>query len=177
MSYSEQLKDPRWQKKRLEILSRDKFACIYCGDGTETLHVHHWYYVSGRDPWEYPEWSMQTLCESCHGSVHERPNQQNLFESRYEWLERGRQINESTMAKCKVFLMGVIPKYEVRSKDWRRFVKALAILMMDDELVGQLDLQFSQADKPDLPHEPTTPTIITHHVIHTPNNGSSPRTS
>jgi len=27
LTYSEKLKDPRWQKKRLEILSRDNFTC------------------------------------------------------------------------------------------------------------------------------------------------------
>lgn len=39
--YSEKLKDPRWQKKRLEILNRDEFACRFCGDNKSTLNVHH----------------------------------------------------------------------------------------------------------------------------------------
>lgn len=30
MSYAEQLKDPRWQKKRLEILNRDEWKCTWC---------------------------------------------------------------------------------------------------------------------------------------------------
>ena len=32
MNYSEQLKSPKWQKKRLEIMQRDKFTCQLCGD-------------------------------------------------------------------------------------------------------------------------------------------------
>lgn len=66
MTYSEKLKDPRWQKKRLEIMSRDGFQCINCSSKTSTLTVHHFYYISGRMPWEYPDQSMATLCHDCH---------------------------------------------------------------------------------------------------------------
>jgi 5-methylcytosine-specific restriction endonuclease McrA len=47
--YSEKLKDPRWQKKRLEILSGDDFTYQYCGNTEETLHVHHYVYTG--EPW------------------------------------------------------------------------------------------------------------------------------
>lgn len=66
MTYSEKLKDPRWQKKRLEVFQRDGFACVACGDKSSTLHVHHWYYERGKDPWEAPDGDLETLCESCH---------------------------------------------------------------------------------------------------------------
>lgn len=69
--YWEKLKDPRWQKKRLEIMSRDEFCCQSCGDSENPLSVHHRYYVSGREPWEYPGFALRTLCESCHSSTHE----------------------------------------------------------------------------------------------------------
>lgn len=65
-TYSEKLLDPRWQKKRLEILSRDEWTCCGCGSADKTLHVHHAYYVSGRDPWEYPSETLSTLCKECH---------------------------------------------------------------------------------------------------------------
>lgn len=70
-SYSEKLKDPRWQKKRLEILSRDNFTCRLCGDNKETLHVHHLKYYHGREPWDYEGRILLTECESCHKSEHE----------------------------------------------------------------------------------------------------------
>jgi hypothetical protein len=66
-TYSEKLKDPRWQKKRLEILQRDEFTCVKCGDNTSTLHVHHKAYHSG-DPWDTPDAHLVTLCEGCHES-------------------------------------------------------------------------------------------------------------
>lgn len=69
-TYSQKLKDPRWQKKRLEILSRDKFTCQACADSESTLHVHHLFYVRGVDPWDYEDFALVTLCESCHASEH-----------------------------------------------------------------------------------------------------------
>jgi len=52
LTYSEKLKDPRWQKKRLEILSRDKFTCQLCSDKETELHIHHNEYFPGKKPWE-----------------------------------------------------------------------------------------------------------------------------
>lgn len=66
VTYSEKLKDPRWQKKRLQILERDKFQCQDCGHKGKTLHVHHKYYIFKKDPWEYPDDLLITLCEDCH---------------------------------------------------------------------------------------------------------------
>lgn len=64
--YIEKLKDPRWQKKRLEIFKRDGWACQVCYDDKATLHVHHRYYEAGKAPWEYPPEAFSTLCEECH---------------------------------------------------------------------------------------------------------------
>lgn len=65
-TYSEKLRDPRWQKKRLEILGRDEFCCQLCFDSKSTLHVHHRFYRAGLDPWEYEANALVTLCEYCH---------------------------------------------------------------------------------------------------------------
>lgn len=54
--YKKLLQNPKWQKKRLEILQRDNFSCVVCGNGIETdtaLHVHHLSYMKGRMTWEY----------------------------------------------------------------------------------------------------------------------------
>lgn len=64
-SYYEKLKDPRWQKKRLEILERDKFMCLICESKEIQLHVHHGYYDK-RDPWDYDNNTLWTLCKYCH---------------------------------------------------------------------------------------------------------------
>lgn len=70
MTYAEKLKDPRWQKKRLEVLNRDEFTCRYCGDTKTTLHVHHLYYSKGAEPWDYDECELLTVCEDCHSVEH-----------------------------------------------------------------------------------------------------------
>ena len=72
MKYSEKLRDPRWQKLRLEVMSRAGFGCENCGDKNSTLHIHHSYYVSKRDPWEYPIGSLSCLCENCHEKITEQ---------------------------------------------------------------------------------------------------------
>ncbi len=68
--YARKLLDPRWQRKRLEILNRDNFTCLDCGDKESTLHVHHCSYIYGRDPWDYDEGNFRTLCEGCHETRH-----------------------------------------------------------------------------------------------------------
>jgi hypothetical protein len=65
-TYSEKLKDPRWQRLRLEVLDRDDFTCQICFDSTTTLSVHHRYYIKGREPWDYPLQLLITLCQPCH---------------------------------------------------------------------------------------------------------------
>jgi len=69
MTYAEKLKDPRWQKRRLEILKRDDFACQICLDASTELHVHHVIYRAGRDPWEYPDEDLKTVCAPCHERI------------------------------------------------------------------------------------------------------------
>jgi len=64
-SYSDKLRDPRWQKVRLKVMERDGFKCRDCGNDKETLHVHHCFYERG-DPWKTGEAFLLTLCEKCH---------------------------------------------------------------------------------------------------------------
>lgn len=82
--YWQLLQDPRWQKKRLEILERDKWTCQHCGSTDKPLHVHHWYYLSfqaDRKPWEYPGLALVTLCVDCHKAEDNRGEELNRFES------------------------------------------------------------------------------------------------
>lgn len=68
--YLEILKNPRWQKKRKEILYRDGYRCAKCGS-KHKLNVHHIFYIKGRLPWEYPNYALITLCRSCHLKWHD----------------------------------------------------------------------------------------------------------
>ena len=65
-AYQQKLLDPRWQRKRLEILQRDNWCCQVCFQDDITLHIHHRYYNQGKDPWDYPAKALVTLCEICH---------------------------------------------------------------------------------------------------------------
>jgi len=69
-AYSDQFKDPRWQRRRLEILSRDEFSCQWCQSKDSTLHVHHKRYVKGRKVWEYSDDELVTFCDECHKEWH-----------------------------------------------------------------------------------------------------------
>ena len=63
--YSKRLKDPRWQRKRLEVMERDNFTCRDTGATDEPLNVHHCWYAKG-GPWETPSEYMLTLTEGAH---------------------------------------------------------------------------------------------------------------
>lgn len=64
--YTQKLKDPRWQRRRLQILERDNWTCQKCGDTETTLMVHHRLYRPDTDPWDYSEHELVTLCKDCH---------------------------------------------------------------------------------------------------------------
>jgi hypothetical protein len=90
MSYSDLLKDPRWQKERLEILELDKWACRHCSNKELTLHVHHLYYEKGLKPWEYPDSALVTYCELCHDGAPKVNWQKAFFDlnfTEYELLD------------------------------------------------------------------------------------------
>jgi len=70
-TYSELLKDPRWQRKRLDVFKRDKFRCIACKDTQENLQVHHITYKKDLKPHEYELKYLVTLCHTCHQDVTE----------------------------------------------------------------------------------------------------------
>lgn len=68
-TYAEKLRDPRWQRRRLEIMQRDGWACVFCGATDKTLAVHHFAYTG--EPWEARDDDLATACEDCHRAEHE----------------------------------------------------------------------------------------------------------
>jgi hypothetical protein len=81
--YMAKLRDPRWQRMRLEVMNRDEFTCQSCFDKDATLNVHHSYYKQGKEPWDYPITALVTLCERCHQEETEtrRSEEQALLEA------------------------------------------------------------------------------------------------
>lgn len=70
MTYEEKLLDPKWQRKKAEILIRDNYTCRSCGSKDVTLHAHHIFYVPETDPWDYKDEALITYCEICHNTQH-----------------------------------------------------------------------------------------------------------
>jgi hypothetical protein len=68
MSYKDKLRDPRWQRRRLDVLNAANWTCqdAGCKSNTKTLEVHHCYYLPDTDPWDYPTDAYLALCEDCH---------------------------------------------------------------------------------------------------------------
>lgn len=69
MTYSAQLRDPRWQRRRLEALNAADWQCRHCHSDRRTLHVHHLAYRSV-PPWEYEPSELEVLCDICHRKAH-----------------------------------------------------------------------------------------------------------
>ena len=80
--YKKKLANPLWQKKRLEILNRDNWACQWCANKEMELHVHHTFYEKGKEPWEYEDYCLITLCKDCHDftRLNLTPLEKYLFE-------------------------------------------------------------------------------------------------
>lgn len=66
MTYQEKLKDPRWQKRRLEVLNAAFWRCEDCKSSDKELQVHHCYYYGKLQPWEYGSELLMCLCSDCH---------------------------------------------------------------------------------------------------------------
>lgn len=77
MTYADKLKDPRWQKLRLEILERDEFTCQLCKDTQTELHVHHFTYPKSHNPWDSSKYSLTTYCKHCHAVVEYNKNNES----------------------------------------------------------------------------------------------------
>lgn len=90
-TYSEKLRDPRWQRRRLELFEKAGWTCAECKTKTETLHAHHGYYKRNTDPWDYPDNTMHVLCSECHSEV------QGFLEQLHERI--------AVLDKFKLFLM------------------------------------------------------------------------
>jgi hypothetical protein len=114
-TYSEKLRDPRWQKKRLEVMQRDNFTCQLCDDKDTTLNVHHCYYDRGKNPWEYDIASLITLCENCHKSEEEeRPHTLDLTKelSKFGWMQ------EHILAIAEIFCRESVKAKDVHAVRW-----------------------------------------------------------
>jgi hypothetical protein len=85
-NYQKLLLDPRWQKKRLQILERDEWTCRMCGCTEYTLHIHHEKYAN--EPWNVDDNFLKTVCKYCHTILEiSKDNNDTVFH-----IEKARRI-------------------------------------------------------------------------------------
>lgn len=130
-TYSEKLKDPRWQRKRLEILNRDDFTCRGCGSKEKTLHVHHMYYLKGAEPWEYHNNSLFTYCFECHDNIEQEryAAQDCLLHALYSF---GANYDDLFNLACGIdFSIGVPPPetHQLTQEQWELIATGLGNLI------------------------------------------------
>ena len=94
------LDDPRWQRKRLEIMERDNFNCACCGSQFSKLNVHHLYYLKGLEPWEYDNEALVTLCNPCHEFAHNSLTKIAAIRA-FQVLKNGKDLNDINELICQ----------------------------------------------------------------------------
>lgn len=135
-SYSDKLKDPRWQKKRLEILDRDNFTCRICKDSSETLHVHHLEYVKGKEPFDYDNDWLVTLCKFCHVIEEEYAKKYPNNDDYYTDIIKSIKISENT----QVYLLSVF-------KDHDKFIRIIKVDSENKSIIEVISFPQEDLDK------------------------------
>lgn len=96
MNYKDKLKTKEWYQRRSSILKRDKYKCTKC-NSTKNLHIHHKAYVIGRDPWEYTDEYLITLCNICHKKEHKgKEIKEFIVKTLPEYIKTERKIIKET---------------------------------------------------------------------------------
>lgn len=120
-NYSDLLKDPRWQKKRLKVMERDGFMCYSCKNKDDTLNVHHLNYRKNEKPWDYEDDELITLCEVCHGVISEYTN--NSIS-----IIRGRGFSMEVVMLCNDILLGLVELYPNQLKAVSNMIRIIGKL-------------------------------------------------
>jgi len=139
-NYWEKLQHPKWQQRRLEILNKAGFKCQSCEADDIQLNVHHLYYISGREPWQYPDWSLKCLCKNCHKDQHEEtePDQdfrEEMFELIFGFLHDGQDGDDvwgiaTTIAEFRAH-------WKDETRDFLKSVDKYASNLLDERIEKQ----------------------------------------
>lgn len=99
MTYQDQIKSPKWQKKRLSIMENYDFKCANCGSAESQLHVHHLVYKKNKKIWDYENSDLRCYCDKCHKLTHKLTD---------EILQASAALESCTTIACKYAIMGYI---------------------------------------------------------------------
>lgn len=113
-SYSQKLKDPRWQERRKKILERDNYKCQFCFSDDKVLDVHHIKYQG--EPWEASNASLITLCRDCHEGWHDNYPQRTLVKVCVKLMKDNniKDLGELNMVVCGI---GMDKRVEISLED------------------------------------------------------------
>jgi len=85
-------------------MQKADYQCQDCGNKEKQLNVHHQYYISKRDPWQYPDWALKCLCKDCHDERHKIDEGCEIriapFEDMYGFLQEGSADDWETWDLC-----------------------------------------------------------------------------
>lgn len=111
-AYQQILNRKEWQDRSHQIKTRDNLKCqaFDCITPHSILQVHHLDYFNNKEPWNYPDDLLITLCSSCH----KKENNRYLLEGRLH-----------TALKQKGFLVGDIIAFTTQLYTNQRFVDNL----------------------------------------------------
>jgi hypothetical protein len=70
--YGAKLSTPEWKKFSQGIRTKRGNYCNSCRRSDIVLNVHHVFYESDREPWEYADDEVVVLCSGCHHQLHEQ---------------------------------------------------------------------------------------------------------
>lgn len=70
--YGEKLNSEQWREFSKDTKERRGNYCQSCKRGNVELHVHHIFYDSTREPWQYQDKELAVLCKQCHFELHEQ---------------------------------------------------------------------------------------------------------
>lgn len=94
LSYTDQLKWSQWQRRKLEIFSRDNWTCKQCGATNVILNVHHKEYKKNLKAWEYESELLVTLCKPCHQILHHPETQQSTINMLGNGIPDIKEVND-----------------------------------------------------------------------------------
>lgn len=131
-SYARKLSDPRWQRRRLEILQLDEWKCVYCRASDQELHLHHVVYRYRSEPCEYSDDELFTLCWKCHEDITEiskvagseavtRLFTKILRVTRHNWCKVFPEMQARFDEKCRKHEKEYQAiQFELLEKDWEK---------------------------------------------------------
>lgn len=115
MTYAEKLKDPRWQKRRLEVLDLARWKCEDCGSSTTELHVHHTVYIPGKEPWEHTVSMLMSVCKPCHQERQQKEDYiRHMIGTLTRWLTR---------EQLDAFMWDIIERVALAKTDQDQLIK------------------------------------------------------